>query len=69
MEFQIDRFEPDGIVIGRNGYANTLAKRRLDGELPIPTIMYLGNVAALDLRLTEVQWFGRDRFYYFCLLL
>lgn len=67
MEFQIDRFEPDGLVVGRNGYEDiplgtlfvALAKRRLDGEVPNVITVELGDLAAVDLRLTEVHWFRK----------
>lgn len=67
MEFQIDRFEPDGLVVGRNGYEDiplgtvflALAKRRLDGEVPNLITVELGDLAAVDLRLTEVHWFRK----------
>jgi hypothetical protein len=68
MEFQIDRFEPGGLVVGRNGYSDVpvgtvfvaLAKRRLDGEVPNLNDVDLGDVAAIELRLTEVQWFRKS---------
>ena len=68
MEFQIDRFDPDGLVVGRNGYADVplgtlfvaLTKRRLDGEVPNLTVVDLGDIAAIELRLNEVQWFRKS---------
>lgn len=68
MNFQIDRIEPDGLIVGRNSYMDipvgtefvALAKCRVDGQLPNLTTVDLGVVAAIDLRLIEVQWFRKS---------
>ena len=65
MEFQIDRIEPNGLVVGRNGDADipvgavfvSLRKVRVDGDVPDLTTVASGGITALDLRLTEVHWF------------
>ena len=64
MEFQVDRIEPNGLVVGRNGDADipvgaifvSLEKVRVDGDAPDLTSVELG-ITAVDLRLTEVHWF------------
>lgn len=66
MEFQIDRFEPGGLVVGRNGYSDVpvgtvfvaLTKRRLDGEVPNLTDVDLGDVAAMSFGSPKSNGFG-----------
>ncbi|WP_090449660.1 hypothetical protein [Dyella sp. OK004] len=68
MDFQIDRFEPSGLIVGRNGYADiplgtvfvAVTKCRVDGKSPELSTVDLGDVATIELRLTEVQWFRRS---------
>jgi len=67
MEFQVDRIEPNGLVVGRNGDADipvgaifvSLGKVRVDGDVPDLTSVELGSITAVDLRLTEVHWFRK----------
>lgn len=67
LEFQVDRIEPNGLVIGRNGDADiplgtvfvALKKVRIDSGPPDRRTIDLGDVAAISLRLVEVQWYRR----------
>jgi len=67
LEFQVDRLEPNGLVVGRNGDVDVplgtvfvaLGKLRLDGDSPNFTHVGMGDVATIDLRLTEVHWFRK----------
>lgn len=67
MEFQVERLEPNGLVVGRNGDVDVplgtvfvaLEKLRIDGDSPNFTHVGMGGGATIDLRLTEVHWFRR----------
>lgn len=66
IEFDVDRITDDGLVIGRNGYADVpvgtvfkvLTKTRHEGELSSLSLVDLGGVASVSLRLAEV-WHSR----------
>jgi hypothetical protein len=67
LEFQVDRIDPNGLVIGRNGYADiplgtvfvALKKVRIDSAESDLRTVDLGDVATIGLQLTEVQWYRR----------
>jgi hypothetical protein len=66
--FDVDSILPDGMVIGRNEYADipvgtvftALRRSRMDGELPNLQPVDLGVLADVSLRLEEVQWYRRS---------
>lgn len=68
MDFQIERFERGGLIVGRNGNVDiplgtvfvALAKCRVDGQLPDLITVDLGDIALIELRLTEVRWFRQS---------
>lgn len=68
IEFDVDRIAEDGLVIGRNGYADVpvgtvfkvLTKTRHEGEPSDLSLVDLGEVASVSLRLAEVWHFRRS---------
>ena len=68
LDFQVERFERGGLIVGRNGNADiqlgavfvAVAKCRVDGQSPDLISVDLGDIAPIHLRLTEVRWFRQS---------
>lgn len=66
--FDVEEILPDGLIIGRNGYADiplgtvftALRKSKLVGDLPNFETVDLGEFARVSLQLLEVQWYRRS---------
>jgi len=66
-DFLVDHIEPDGLVIGRNGYTDVplgtvftaIGKSRVDADDPNLLAVPLGKIAVVRLQLTEVHFFRR----------
>jgi hypothetical protein len=65
--FDVEAILPDGLIIGRNEYADipvgtiftALRKSKLVGELPNLLPVDQGEIGPVNLQLMEVQWYRR----------